>query len=116
VRAIANTKYLNFATNLAGLLAMIAGGKVLWVLGLSMAVANVLGNLVGAKLAIRYGGRGVRPLLVVMSAALAIKLIADPSCSPIPQIRCGSCSDGYGGLRPPPCLCARGRGRHCQSA
>lgn len=79
VRAIANTKYLNFATNLAGLLAMIAGGKVLWVLGLSMAVANVLGNLVGAKLAIRYGGRGVRPLLVVMSAALAIKLIADPT-------------------------------------
>lgn len=79
VRAIANTKYLNFATNLAGLLAMMAGGKVLWLLGLSMAVANVLGNQVGARLAMRYGGRGVRPLLVIMSAALAIKLLADPS-------------------------------------
>ncbi len=58
---------------------MIAGGKVLWLLGLSMAVANIAGNQVGAWLAIRFGGRGVRPLLVVMSFALTIKLLADPN-------------------------------------
>jgi len=78
IRAIANTKFINVCTNLAGLLAMIAGGKVLWLLGLSMAVANVAGNQVGAWLAIRYGGKGVRPLLVVMSFALTAKLLADP--------------------------------------
>ena len=27
----------------------------------------------------RYGGRGVRPLLVVMSVALTVKLLADPT-------------------------------------
>lgn len=78
VRAIANTKFINLATNVAGLSAMIVGGKVLWLLGFGMAAANVAGNQVGARLAIRFGGRGVRPLLVVMSFALTVKLLADP--------------------------------------
>lgn len=79
VRAIANTKFLNLATNVAGLLALIAGGKVLWLLGAGMAAANVAGNQLGARLAIRFGGRGVRPLLVVMSFALTVKLLSDPA-------------------------------------
>lgn len=79
VRAIANAKFLNLATNVAGLLAMIGGGKVMWVLGLSMAAANIVGNQLGARLAIRFGGRGVRPLLVIMSVALTVKLLADPA-------------------------------------
>lgn len=79
VRAIANAKLLNLSTNVAGLLAMMAGGKVIWVIGLSMAAANIVGNQLGARLAIRFGGRGVRPLLVVMSVALTIKLLADPA-------------------------------------
>ncbi|CUS46899.1 Putative membrane protein YfcA [hydrothermal vent metagenome] len=69
---------LNLATNVAGLSAMIVGGKVLWLPGFGMAAANVAGNQVGARLAIRFGGRGVRPLLVVMSFALTVKLLADP--------------------------------------
>lgn len=79
VRAIANTKFLNLSTNIAGLLALVAGGKVLWLLGAGMALANVAGNQVGARLAIRFGGRGVRPLLVVMSVALTVKLLSDPA-------------------------------------
>jgi uncharacterized membrane protein YfcA len=85
VRAIANTKFLNFATNVASLLAMIAGGQVIWALGLTMACANVLGNQIGARLAMRYGGRGVRPLLVVMSIALTAKLVSDPE-NPLRQL------------------------------
>jgi uncharacterized membrane protein YfcA len=79
VRAIGNTKFLNLSTNLAGLLAMIAGGKLLWGLGIAMALANMAGNQIGARLAIRFGGKGVRPLLVVMSFALTVKLLADPA-------------------------------------
>lgn len=79
VRAIGNTKFLNLSTNVAGLLAMIAGGKVLWLLGAGMAAANVVGNQLGARLAIRFGGKGVRPLLVVMSFALTVKLLSDPA-------------------------------------
>ncbi|KHL24602.1 membrane protein [Croceibacterium mercuriale] len=79
VRAIANTKLINLATNLSALAAMIAGGHVLWVLGLAMAAANVAGNQLGAFLAIRHGGRGVRPLLVVVSLAMTARLLADPA-------------------------------------
>lgn len=79
VRAIANTKLLNLSTNVAALIAMVAGGHVLWQLGAVMATANVAGNQLGARLAIRFGGSGVRPLLVLMSAALTIKLLADPA-------------------------------------
>ncbi|ANA15227.1 hypothetical protein BJI49_13940 [Acetobacter pasteurianus] len=78
VRAIANTKFINLLTNVAGLTAMIVGGKVLWMLGFGMAGANILGNQVGAWLAIRYGGKGIRPLLVIMSLALTVKLLANP--------------------------------------
>jgi uncharacterized protein len=79
VRAIATTKFLNLGTNLAALLAMVAGGKLIWTLGIAMAVANVAGNQLGARIAIRFGGRGVRPLLVAMSLALTVKLLADPA-------------------------------------
>lgn len=85
VRAIANTKLLNLTTNLAALIAMIAGGKMLWALGIGMAIANVAGNQIGARLALRFGGRGVRPLLVIISAALTVKLLADPA-NPIWQM------------------------------
>ena len=79
VRAIAHAKFLNFCTNVAALVVMMAGGKVLWLLGGAMAVASVAGNQVGAHAAMRWGGRGVRPLLVVISLALTIKLLADPA-------------------------------------
>jgi uncharacterized membrane protein YfcA len=85
LRAIANAKLINLATNVAGLRAMIIGGKVLWLLGLSMAAANIAGNQLGTWFALRFGGRGVRPLLVVMSFALTIKLLADPS-NPLWQV------------------------------
>jgi uncharacterized membrane protein YfcA len=85
IRAIATTKMLNLSTNIAALIAMIAGGQVIWLLGLAMAVANVMGAQVGAMLAMRFNGRGVRPLLVVMSIALTVKLLADPA-NPLGQL------------------------------
>ena len=78
IRAIAGTKLLNLATNVAALVMLIAGGHMLWALGLMMAVANVVGAQIGARLAIRFGGKGVRPLLVIMSLALTAKLLSDP--------------------------------------
>lgn len=88
VRAIAHTKFLNFTTNVASLMVMIAGGKVIWTLGLAMAVASVAGNQAGAHAAMRFGGRGVRPLLVVMSLALTAKLLSDPA-NPLRHIAMG---------------------------
>ena len=78
VRAIAHAKFLNFLTNIAALVAMVSGGHVLWLLGGCMACGNVLGNQLGAHTAMRFLGRGVRPLLVTMSFLLTVKLLSDP--------------------------------------
>lgn len=79
VRATAQTKLFNLSSNLAALAVMISGGHILWIAGLAMAVANILGGQLGAHAAMRFGGRAVRPVLVVMCLALTVKLLADPT-------------------------------------
>lgn len=83
--ATAHTKLLNLASNVAALITLVVGGHVLWLLGLVMAAASILGAQVGARLAVRVGGRAIRPLLVVMSLALTVKLLAEPG-NPLGEI------------------------------
>jgi uncharacterized protein len=78
-RAVAHAKLLNLASNVAALVVLLAGGHVLWPLGLSMAVASIAGGQIGAHAALRFGGRAVRPLLIVMCLALTARLVADPA-------------------------------------
>ena len=79
IRAVAHSKLLNLASNLAGLGVLILSGQVLWTVGFAMAVASVAGGQAGAYGAMRFGAGIARPLLVVMSLALTAKLLADPS-------------------------------------
>lgn len=79
IRAVAHTKLLNFASNLAGLAVLLAGGHVLWVTGIGMAVASVAGGQAGAYAAMRFGAGAARPLLVIMSLALTGKLLWNPA-------------------------------------
>ena len=79
VSATAHTKFLNLASNLAAVLMLVIGGHVLWTLGLLMAAASIAGGQVGAHLALRIGGRVIRPLLIVMSLLLTVKLLSDPA-------------------------------------
>jgi uncharacterized protein len=74
IEATGRTKLLNFTSNLAALLMFILGGKIIWVIGLSMGVAQLVGAQLGARLAIANGAKIIRPLLVVMCVAMAIRL------------------------------------------
>jgi uncharacterized membrane protein YfcA len=78
LRATAQTKAVNFASNLAGLLTMIHGGHVLWIAGLAMACGSVIGGQIGSHMAMRFGRHIIRPLLIVMSLALTAKMLIDP--------------------------------------
>jgi len=75
LKATAHTKLLNFASNLGGLVAFAAVGKPLWLLGAAMALAQIAGATLGAGLAVRIGARVIKPLLVVTSTLLALRLI-----------------------------------------
>lgn len=79
LRAIAHTKLLNFSTNLSALVLMIASGKIIWSAAVVMAIGSICGNQIGAHTAMRFNGRGVRPILILVSAALTWKLLADPA-------------------------------------
>jgi uncharacterized protein len=75
LRATAHTKLLNFASNIGGLLAFAVTGAPWWVIGVAMGMAQVAGAMLGAGLAMRAGARLIKPLLVVTSVLLAIRLL-----------------------------------------
>ena len=62
-------------------LALIGGFQaenVLAAAGLVMAAANFIGAQIGSHLAMRFGSRLIRPLLIVISLALTAKMVIDP--------------------------------------
>ncbi|WAP70094.1 TSUP family transporter [Jiella pelagia] len=75
LKATAHTKLLNFASNLGGFAVFALAGAVIWKLGLMMGVAQFVGARLGAMTAMRFGAKLIRPLLVVVCLALAIRLL-----------------------------------------
>ena len=69
------TKYLNFGSNVGALIFFILSGKILWVLGLVMGVCQFAGAQLGSQLAMRVGAKLIRPLLVFISVAMALRLL-----------------------------------------
>ena len=74
-RATGVTKLLNFTSNVASVLFFALGGKMLWLLGLCMAVGAMLGGWLGSHSAIRFGAKLIRPLLVMISLGLTARLL-----------------------------------------
>lgn len=75
VVASANSKVLNFTSNLASLLLFAWNGKILFLYGMPMALFMILGSLLGTKLAIHRGAVLVKPIFITMSLLVAAKLI-----------------------------------------
>ena len=72
--AAANAKMVNFATNLAALLYFASTGSIYWEYALVMAVCNVAGAALGARLAILKGNLFVRRLFLFIIALLILRL------------------------------------------
>ncbi|HAJ52581.1 MAG TPA: hypothetical protein DCM55_09355 [Corynebacterium variabile] len=77
IQSLAMTKLVNTATNIGGLVVFAAGGHVLWLLGIVLAVFNVLGAQVGAKIVLDRGTGFVRVALLVLIVVMSAKLIVD---------------------------------------
>ena len=77
-RASGSTKALNLTSNLAALTIFIPAGDVVWPAAVAMAAGQLIGGYLGARTGIRYGARIIRPLVVVVSIALAIRLLLFP--------------------------------------
>jgi uncharacterized membrane protein YfcA len=77
VRASAAAKFVNVATNFGALLFFMPTGSVMWPIAVMMAVCNLAGAQVGARVAVRWGSVFVRRAFLVVVVALIVKLTWD---------------------------------------
>jgi uncharacterized membrane protein YfcA len=73
LHASASAKLINTATNVAAVGLFAWKGHVWWHFALVMALANVAGSLLGARLALRHGSGFVRVIFIAVVSALILK-------------------------------------------
>lgn len=71
--ASAAAKLINTATNLSALALFISTQHIWWHFVLAMALANVLGSLLGTRLALKHGTGFVRTMFLLVVSALILK-------------------------------------------
>ncbi|RLM15496.1 hypothetical protein BIY27_05795 [Gibbsiella quercinecans] len=76
-KSTAHAKVLNFTSNFGGLMLFIIGGKVVWSMGLVMLVGQVLGARLGAHMVLTRGQKLIRPMIVMVSLLMSLKLFYD---------------------------------------
>lgn len=77
LRAVGNSKLLNAACNLGALSVFASSGAILWPVALSMAVCAVIGAQLGARCAVHFGPKLIRPLVVCVCCVMAGKLLME---------------------------------------
>ena len=77
LNASASAKLINTATNFSALMLFTWQGHVWWHLALAMALANVVGSLIGTRLALRHGAGFVRRVFIFVVLALIVKTAWD---------------------------------------
>lgn len=73
LNASASAKLLNTTTNLGALLLFGLKGHVWWHYAVVMALANIAGSLIGARVALKHGAGFVRGVFIVVVSALICK-------------------------------------------
>ncbi len=73
LHASAAAKFINLFTNMSALVLFTIKGHVWWHLALAMAVANVIGSLIGTRLALKHGAGFVRHVFIFVVLALICK-------------------------------------------
>jgi len=77
LEASVHAKLANLTTNLGALLVFGVQGHVWWLLGAVMALANIAGGYLGARLALRFGSAFVRGVFLVVTGGLSLRLAWD---------------------------------------
>ena len=73
LHAAASARVLNVATNVSALSFFAAHGHIMWHVGLGLAVCNVVGSIIGARLALQGGAEFVRKVFIFVVGALILR-------------------------------------------
>jgi uncharacterized protein len=79
VRAAAQTKLANFASNAAALATLAFSGHIVLPVGLAMGLGQFAGARIGAGLTMRHGAKLVKPLVITICCLLAVRLALAPT-------------------------------------
>lgn len=77
LKSAGNSRIMNFASNIAAILFFIFAAKVNYFYGTIMAVSMMAGSYLGSNVAIRNGQRYIKPLFILVSCSLIIKVSID---------------------------------------
>jgi uncharacterized protein len=72
--ATASTKVVNFATNLSALIYFISTDRLIYQIAIPMAICNILGAVLGTKIAIARGVPFIRGFFLVVMTGLILKM------------------------------------------
>ena len=73
LNASVSAKLLNLATNVSAIILFAAKGHIWWHFMVPLAVANVLGSMLGTYMALRHGTGFVRAIFILVVGALILK-------------------------------------------
>jgi len=74
-KATAFTKPLVLIVNTTSMVVFLWGGHIVWGLAIAMATAQVVGARLGSNLVIHRGTALIKPVIVLMTLAIAVKLL-----------------------------------------
>jgi uncharacterized membrane protein YfcA len=74
--ATIRAKPLNFVSNVASLAVFTAGGQVVWVIGITMMLGQIVGAYVGSHTMLSGGARLIRPIVICMCLLMSVSQIA----------------------------------------
>ena len=77
LRASVSAKILNVATNLAAISFFAGNVELMWKLGLTMALCNLIGSVLGSRMALKHGTGFVRRMFLAVVSVLIAKLAYD---------------------------------------
>ncbi len=77
VKANANTKVVNLASNIAAVITFGLAGKIYYPIAIPGAIFGIAGNLVGSSLVIKKGNRFIRIIFVTAMLLLLTRIIID---------------------------------------
>jgi uncharacterized protein len=75
INASALSKVFNVASNVGSFVTFVLAGKVIYSIGIPIALANILGGYIGSALAIKKGQEFIRIMLLLVFAILFVTLI-----------------------------------------
>lgn len=77
LNASGNSKMLNFISNITSLTLFAINGKIIYLYAIPVSIFMIFGAISGSKIAYKKGSRIIKPIFILMSLAVAIKLLFD---------------------------------------